>query len=109
MAPPPQKECPVVSCDYKTPATLPNYELVYRDLDMHTRYHHINLVPPATSPSLPSLDISLLLVVTTAVGQTMGWIATLLMGDILSVGHIREVGDSTTHPSHLCASSARTL
>ena len=49
MAPPPQKECPVPSCDYKTPATLPNYELVYRDLDMHTKYHHINLVPPATS------------------------------------------------------------
>ena len=45
MAPPPPNECPVDGCPYKTPATLPNYDLVYRDLDIHTKYSHINLIP----------------------------------------------------------------
>lgn len=49
MAPPPPNECPVDGCPYKTPATLPNYDLVYRDLDIHTKYSHINLIP-ATAP-----------------------------------------------------------
>ena len=48
MAPPP-KECPVAGCEYKTPATLPNYDLVYRDLDIHTKYTHINLIPTTAS------------------------------------------------------------
>ena len=48
MAPPPQKECPVEGSPYKTPVSLPNYNLVYHDLDIHTRYHHINLVRPVT-------------------------------------------------------------
>ena len=48
MAPPP-KECPVDGCPYKTPATLPNYDLVYRDLDMHTKYTHINIIPATAS------------------------------------------------------------
>ena len=50
MAPPP-KECPVDGCPYKTPATLPNYDLVYRDLDIHTKYSHINLIPATTTAS----------------------------------------------------------
>ena len=39
MAPTPQT-CPVPACEYRTPATLPNYEMLYRDLDLHTRYGH---------------------------------------------------------------------
>ena len=46
MTPPPQKECPVDTCDYLTPAGLPNYDLVYRDMEMHTRYGHQSPAPP---------------------------------------------------------------
>ena len=58
MAPPPQKECPVDGCTYKTPATLPNYDLIYRDLDMHTKYYHISLIPPATNQTTGELSTS---------------------------------------------------
>ena len=44
MAPAPQK-CPVPSCEYQTPATLPTYDMVYKDLDLHTRYGHADLQP----------------------------------------------------------------
>ena len=43
MTPPPQKKCPVPGCDYKTPEALPNYDIVYRDMEMHTRYTHAQL------------------------------------------------------------------
>ena len=36
-------KCPVPTCEYKTPASLPNYDTVYRDLDLHTRYAHHDL------------------------------------------------------------------
>ena len=55
MAPPP-KECPVEGCLYKTPATLPNYDLVYRDLDMHTKYTHINIIPATGELSTAKAD-----------------------------------------------------
>ena len=55
MAPPP-KECPVDGCPYKTPATLPNYDLVYRDLDMHTKYTHINITPATGELSTAKAD-----------------------------------------------------
>jgi hypothetical protein len=42
MAPVPLK-CPVAECVYKTPASLPNYDTVYKDLDLHTRYFHHDL------------------------------------------------------------------
>ena len=42
MAPAPLK-CPVTTCEYKTPATLPTYDTIYRDLDLHTRYAHHDL------------------------------------------------------------------
>ena len=35
--------CPVPDCPYKTPATLPTYEMIYKDLDLHTRYGHHDL------------------------------------------------------------------
>ena len=35
--------CPVADCPYKTPATLPTYEMVYKDLDLLTRYGHHDL------------------------------------------------------------------
>ena len=46
---PPQKDCPVEGCTYKTPSALPTYDLLYRDLDMHVKYAHINLVPATTT------------------------------------------------------------
>ena len=45
MTPPPQRDCPVQGCEYSTPAGLPNYDLVYRDLEMHTKYGHPALNP----------------------------------------------------------------
>ena len=48
MAPPPE-DCPVEGCNYKTPSNLPNYDLLYRDWDMHMKYAHINLVPATTA------------------------------------------------------------
>ena len=47
MAPNPVN-CLVPTCDYKTPATLPNYDAVYRDLDLHTKYahHDLQVAPP---------------------------------------------------------------
>ena len=45
MTPPPQKECPVDTCDYLTPAGLPNYDLVYRYMEMHTKYGHQSPAP----------------------------------------------------------------
>ena len=43
-------------CPYKTPATLPNYDLVYRDLDMHTKYTHINIIPATGELSTAKAD-----------------------------------------------------
>ena len=42
MAPAPVK-CSVPTCEYKTPATLPTYDTIYRDLDLHTRHAHHDL------------------------------------------------------------------
>ena len=42
MAPTPMGY-PVPDCTYKTPATLPTYEMIYKDLDLHTRYGHHDL------------------------------------------------------------------
>ena len=42
MAPAPVK-CPVTTCEYRTPANLPTYDTIYRDLDLHTRYAHYDL------------------------------------------------------------------
>ena len=43
---PTQQMCPVPECGYKTPATLPTYEMVYKDLDLHTRYGHPEVQQP---------------------------------------------------------------
>jgi hypothetical protein len=45
MAPTPQP-CPVPDCEYTTPATLPTYEMLYKDLDLHTRYGHPEVQQP---------------------------------------------------------------
>ena len=45
MTPSPQRDCPVAGCEYSTPVGLPNYDLVYRDLEMHTKYGHPALNP----------------------------------------------------------------
>ena len=49
MAPLPQV-CPVPDCDYRTPNTLPTYEMVYKDLDLHTRYGHPEVQQPSATP-----------------------------------------------------------
>ena len=52
MAPAPVK-CPVPTCEYKTPVTLPTYDTIYRDLDLHTRYahHDLHVAQPQQHPS----------------------------------------------------------
>ena len=55
MTPPPQKECPVDGCGYLTPAALPNYDLLYRDLEIHTKYGH---PAPAATAQLQAADTS---------------------------------------------------
>ena len=47
MTPPPQKTCPVPDCEYQTPEGLPTYDVLYRDLELHTKYAHLNLLQPA--------------------------------------------------------------
>ena len=42
IAPSP-KVCPVNDCQYVTPSDLPNYELVYKDINMHLEYSHPGL------------------------------------------------------------------
>ena len=57
MAPTP-RACPVDECTYTTPAALPNYDLIYKDLGMYLEYCHTNNRPsgsPATS-SKPKPD-----------------------------------------------------
>jgi hypothetical protein len=49
MAPTPMG-CPVPDCTYKTPATLPTYEMIYKDLDLHTRYGHHDLQVAQPAP-----------------------------------------------------------
>jgi hypothetical protein len=45
MAPTPQT-CLVPDCVYKTAATLPTYEMVLKDIDLHTRYGHPEVQQP---------------------------------------------------------------
>ena len=45
MTPPPSKSCPVPDCEYSTPEGLPNYDLLYRDLELHAEYNHDNQQP----------------------------------------------------------------
>ena len=40
---PPQKKCPVPTCEYSTPAGLSTYDLVYRDIELHTQFAHAEL------------------------------------------------------------------
>ena len=51
MSPPPSKDCPVPGCDYKTAAAIPTYELVYKDLEIHTKYGHPVNTPGSASSS----------------------------------------------------------
>jgi hypothetical protein len=44
--PPPPKDCPVPDCEYSTPVALGMYDLVYRDIELHTRYAHSDIRPP---------------------------------------------------------------
>ena len=55
MAQAPAK-CPVPTCEYKTPIALPNYDTVYKDLDLHTRYAHHDLPGGAGGGGLPKPD-----------------------------------------------------
>ena len=48
MAPPAPKSCYVPDCEYATTAGLPTYELLMRDLELHTRYAH---------PEIPSQGV----------------------------------------------------
>ena len=41
--PPTPKTCPVSDCEYVTPASLPNYDLVYKDISIHLQYAHSTL------------------------------------------------------------------
>ena len=43
--PPTPKECPVKECEYKTPPGLPNYDTVYKDIEMHLQYFHMDIRP----------------------------------------------------------------
>ena len=45
MAPPQPKPCYVQDCQYTTTAGLPSYDLLIRDLELHTRYAH-PAIPP---------------------------------------------------------------
>ena len=40
MAPPAPMPCPVPGCGHLTPAGLPSFELIYNDLNLHTKYVH---------------------------------------------------------------------
>ena len=42
--------CPVPDYDYRTPNTLPTYEMVYKNLDLHTRYGHPKVQQPSATP-----------------------------------------------------------
>ena len=44
--------CPVPGCDHKTPEGLPSFELIYNDLNLHTKYVHAD-PPEATKQVLP--------------------------------------------------------
>ena len=50
--PPTPKECPVKECDYKKPAGLPNYDTVYKDIEMHLQYFHMDIRPPPQQPTV---------------------------------------------------------
>ena len=50
MAPTP-RTCPVKDCEYSTPAALPNYDLVYKDLGMHLEYCHPSDRSSVAAPS----------------------------------------------------------
>ena len=50
--PPTPKECPVKECDYKNPAGLPNYDTVYKDIEMHLQYFHMDIRPPPQQPTV---------------------------------------------------------
>ena len=40
---------PVPGCEYKTAANLPTYEMLYKDLDLHTHYGHPEAQPQAAA------------------------------------------------------------
>ena len=48
--PPQRKDCPVPGCVYTTPTALSTYDLVYRDIELHTQYAHSDI-----RPALPQL------------------------------------------------------
>ena len=48
MAPPAPKSCYMPDCEYATTTGLPTYDLVLRDLELHTRYAH---------PQIPSQSV----------------------------------------------------
>ena len=57
--PPVPKACPVPGCEYATPSALSTYDLVYRDIELHTQYAHSDLRPPtggASGNSGPKAD-----------------------------------------------------
>ena len=54
MAPPPSMNCPVPGCDHTTPAGLPSFELIYNDLNLHTKYAHAD--PAATPEALKQIQ-----------------------------------------------------
>ena len=38
-------------CEYKTPTGLPNFDTVYKDIEMHLQYYHRDIAPPPQQPS----------------------------------------------------------
>ena len=50
MAPPQSMPCPVPGCEHTTPEGLPSYELIYNDLNLHTKYAHPD---PAVNQEAP--------------------------------------------------------
>ena len=51
MAPPSQKECYVPSCTYVTTTGLPSHELIMRDLEMHIKCAHSEIVTSGSDRS----------------------------------------------------------
>ena len=50
MPPPELMSCPVPGCEHKMREGLPNYDIMIRELEMHTRFGHANLAGAQGDP-----------------------------------------------------------
>ena len=58
MAPPTPKSCYVTGCEFSTTVGLPNYEMLMRDLELHTRYAHPEIPAQGANEVVSQLDPS---------------------------------------------------